>query len=257
MQRRVKGDDRLDLVLILEDIGFVNSKLGRFKDSICAYLEALAIKTKVLGKHHFDNSTLMNSIGLEYLQKFQYADALHYFEGSLVICSQHDGKQDSCTRSFTAVEVMINIATTHLKLCNYTKALHLFEKCQKLLEDVSDGSYQDMKDKHKLTIALTLYEGMEEVYDRMDCPMNTIHVRKEAIKLRRAIAAIESTYMDPEQHKSRKPDHGSNIAPHVHRDNGAKKKSRRASVNALDVRKSKIKSHQNEEHPLPYSTMIP
>ncbi len=260
MQRRIKGGNRLDLALILEDVGFINSKLGRWKDSISPYLEALGIKMKVLGKYHFDVSTLMNSIGLAYLDKAQYVDARYYFEGSLLICFHHDGDPDPTTRSFTAVEVMINIATTHLKQCNYTKALDLFEKCQKLLEEVSDGSYQDIKDKNKLTIALTLYEGIELVYEKMDCPMNTIFIRKEAIKLRRAIAAIGSANksnakLESKDGKLRKPPPTSSAASRVSNNDEVRMNFRRASVNDLDFRKNKPKETSQRRSSLSNSTL--
>ncbi len=180
MQRHAKGINQLDLASTLEDIGLVNSRLGKIKPSINAYLEALAIKTKILGKRHYDVSTLMNSIGLAYFQKARYDDALYYFGQCLSIRS-HDRPLGS--GSISSVKVRMNMATVHMEQENYNKALELFGTCLRILE--SCESDEDRRtDVHNHTIS-TLYEGMIQVYEKMDCPMNASYIREEAKKLRR------------------------------------------------------------------------
>jgi len=73
--RRVLGNDHLETLIALGNLGIVYFRGGRYEEAEPVFTEVLEAKRRVLGEQHPETMTSMNNLAVLYRQQGKYAEA--------------------------------------------------------------------------------------------------------------------------------------------------------------------------------------
>lgn len=113
----------LNTAVTLDCIGALQDILGRSNEGIESYERSLKMKISVLGRNHFEVSSILNAIGIIHFKEGRFESAISHFEKGVRIRESlpHSTSHDSAA-------ILFNIGAVHMATGDSDKALVYFKR---------------------------------------------------------------------------------------------------------------------------------
>jgi len=139
MMETTLGKEHSDVAKILNVLGGLYHKRGRYAESEQSYKRALEIREKALGKEHNDVASSLNNLAELYHTMGRYAEAEPLYLRSLAISEKVLGKEHN-----DVATSLNNLAAFYMNTGRYAEAEPLFRRSLEITEKVSGKEHNDV-----------------------------------------------------------------------------------------------------------------
>jgi tetratricopeptide (TPR) repeat protein len=155
-------ESTLNTSVTLDCIGSLYDILGHSNDGIASYERSLKLKISVLGRNHFEVSSIMNAIGIIHFKEGRFESAISWFEQGL---SVRESLPHSTPHDFAAI--LFNIGAVHMATGESDQALEYFKRTLVLEKD--EGEANIMNIMNVLRHIGNLHANRREYTEALEC----------------------------------------------------------------------------------------
>jgi tetratricopeptide (TPR) repeat protein len=178
--KRVRGPQRAETAVALNDLGFLYKKIGGYSKAVPLYQEALRICQEILGPEHPDTASNLNDLAALYQDMGEYAKAEPLYREALQIRQKVLGPEHRDT-----AQSLNNLASLYWATGEYAKAEPLYREALQIFQKVLGPEHRE---------TATILNNLAELSQAMGEYVKAEPLLQEALRIRQKVLGSEHPY---------------------------------------------------------------